>query len=144
MPKLLLKLSAMALVIQIQAPAFATDLTPQQASQVNLLIEESRLAILSDDPHKALEKLKVAKEIAPDSAVVLVNYGFALGRTGQYLEAIDSLKRAIKLDPKLPQAWIDLASLYQSTGQFPLAIETFNQYLSRFPMIRQRLMPEQS
>ena len=116
-----------------QPSVLAKTFTIEEANTINKLLEDGREALKKDDLAGALEKFKAAKELAPDTAVVWVNYGFALGRQGQYDEAVDCLKKAVKLDANLPMAWLDLASLYQSSGQMALAIETFTEFIKRFP-----------
>jgi tetratricopeptide (TPR) repeat protein len=128
-----LAFSLATLACQVQQNALAATFTPEQAAQLNKLLDDGRALLKNSDVPGALEKFKAAKVLAPDSAVVLVNYGFALGRLGQYDEAIESLKTAVKLQPTLALAWLDLASLYQSSGQIPQAIAAFNDYLKRFP-----------
>jgi predicted Zn-dependent protease len=108
-------------------------LTEQEIAKVNEYLQEGGALIKQNKSKEAVEKFRAAKELAPTSALVMCNLGFALERCGKYDEALANLKESIRIDPKIPIAWVNLAGLYQSTGRIPEAIETFDEYLRRFP-----------
>jgi tetratricopeptide (TPR) repeat protein len=116
-------------------PQGATQGSDQEVAldQANKLLDDGRELIKQNHIPEAIEKLRACEELAPKSAVVHCNLGFALGRNGSYSEGIVEEKEAIKDDPTFAMSWVNLGGLYQSSGDFKDAIETFSEYLNRFP-----------
>ena len=56
-------------------------------------------------PEQALSFFKTAAAMKPSDPVVQFSLGYAYGATGHTLEAIDALKEAVRLDPKLVNAY---------------------------------------
>lgn len=126
--------SVLACLFAVSQPLVrAKELSVEDANLFNQLMQDGRNDLNSNKNDSALEKFEKAKTIVPDSAAVYINLGMALGRKGDYDEAIPTVKHAIQLSPSTAVAWLDLASLYQSSGQIPQAIDAFNDYLKRFP-----------
>ena len=73
-----------------------------------------------------------ALELDPDDPFVLLAYNFPLTYTGRYQEAIDSLERAISINPNLATPYFYLASLYRldAVGQPEMAIATYEHILT--------------
>ncbi len=105
----------------------------KRIDQANKLLDAGREMIKENHIQEAIEKLRACEVLAPTSAVVHCNLGFALGRNGDYADGIAEEKEAIKDDPSFAMSWVNLGGLYQSSGDLKNAIETFSEYLKRFP-----------
>ena len=83
--------------------------------------------------YDAVEMLKKALELAPDSARERVNYGLALLRTGKVAEGMAELAQAQKQDPTIPHTWFNLGIAYKRTSQYDRAIEQLEGMLRLVP-----------
>ncbi|HEY1266383.1 MAG TPA: tetratricopeptide repeat protein [Candidatus Binatia bacterium] len=59
------------------------------------------------------------------------NRGLALTRTGRSAEAIEQFKAALASEPEREQIWLNLAVLYQETGNLDESIAHYKQFLQR-------------
>ena len=69
----------------------------------------------------------------PDSALGLFLQGLLYTRTARPELAEKSLQRALQLDPKMPQAYLQLVNLYLQEKRAPDAIAELEAYLKVFP-----------
>src|SRR5262245_12512810 len=67
-------------------------------------------------PREALDILRPLAAAQPRSARTQLELGIALGRTGQAAPALVALRRALELQPDLPQAWLALADHLAAIG----------------------------
>ncbi len=65
----------------------------------------------------AAEQARITIQYFPQHVMAYNNLGYALTRMGKYDEAIVALKKALEIDPTLEKARVNLALVYQSTGQ---------------------------
>lgn len=77
---------------------------------------------------------------APDLSGKYFNIGVSYHKSGQYLKAIDSYQKALKLNPKYSNAKLNLSAAYQGIGisqykkgQYSLAIKSMNKALQLEP-----------
>jgi adenylate cyclase len=83
---------------------------------------------------KSLAQAERAVALYPNMAVSNVMLGAALARVGRYEEAIQSLERGIRLDPKGPAPFFSLlGSAYCFAGRYEEAIEAMNKAVERAP-----------
>ena len=76
------------------------------------------------DTHpQAVEALRSALTLAPDSVRERINYGLALLRTGKNDAAVSELLKAQQQDPKLPYSWFNLGIYYKHAGDYDKAAE---------------------
>lgn len=87
----------------------------------------------ANDNTQALEVLTKAVALAPDLPEAHHNIALALAKLGRPEEAISHLKIALELNPNLSPALLTLGGLYQTTGQIERAMDTYRQYIKRFP-----------
>jgi FG-GAP-like repeat/ASPIC and UnbV/Tetratricopeptide repeat len=83
--------------------------------------------------YQAVDELKKALELAPDSARERVNYGLALLKAGREEEGIAQLVRAQKQDPSIPHTWFNLGIAYKRASRYPEAIEQLEGMAQRVP-----------
>ncbi len=62
-----------------------------------------------------------------------MNLGIVLKRSGDLAEAERQLTRAIDLDPSLKQAYMELATLYNSQGRVREMTDTIDRFLKWNP-----------
>ena len=85
--------------------------------------QETRAELLS----QAYEKVVEAKEIDPNSALVLAFYAEVLidYDIGQYETAIEAAQTAVGIDPNLMEAQRALGYVWESTGNYERAIDSY-------------------
>ncbi|WEN14962.1 sulfotransferase [Rhodanobacter sp. AS-Z3] len=69
------------------------------------------------DTQGALDILIPLARTQPNWALLHVDLGMLLGRSGRGQEALDALRRAVTLKPELPQAWRALADHLMAAGE---------------------------
>ena len=67
---------------------------------------------------QAVEELRRALQLAPDSARERLNYGLALLRAGDLEAGIAELEQVQKRDPKLPHTWFNLGIAYKKLRRY--------------------------
>src|SRR6266516_2846960 len=78
------------------------------------------------DTHlQAVEQLRAALQLAPDSVRERINYGLALLRAGQTEAGMAELTRAQKRDTSIPHTWFNLGIAYKHKGEWDRAIDQF-------------------
>ena len=86
----------------------------------------------------AIETLRKALEIRPNSALAYCLMGAAHSRVRSYDEAEASLKRALDLDGSLAAARLLLADVHLRRENWQAAIDNLKTYLDDFPYARDR------
>jgi len=86
------------------------------------------------DTHlQAVEQLRSALQLAPDSVQERTNYALALLRAGQTEAGMAELIRVQKQDPSLPHTWFNLGIGYKHAGDYDKAAEQFQGMLRLVP-----------
>jgi tetratricopeptide (TPR) repeat protein len=92
--------------------------------------------LLIDDSLEAVERLRAASAHAPNDATILSDLGAAqysaaaqLGRASLYPEALASAERALRTDPRLPEALFNRALVLERMGLTDAAREAWQRYL---------------
>ncbi|MBX9568438.1 MAG: tetratricopeptide repeat protein [Candidatus Obscuribacterales bacterium] len=99
-----------------------------------LLLATEAYEMMRQEKYKmAADVLTKALDIFPELPSAHTNIGLALARLGRTDEAIDHLKTAIALDPSRSAPWVNLASSFQTSGRLKDCVETYREYLRRFP-----------
>ena len=65
--------------------------------------------------------------------MTLYNLGRALQKVGQHAEAVQSLERAVALDPSQPSCLLTLAASYEHLSRLPEAVQAYRAFLDRQP-----------
>jgi tetratricopeptide (TPR) repeat protein len=73
-------------------------------------------------PRQAVDELRRALSVAPNSAREQTNYGLALLRAGQTERGIAALQQAQKSDPKIPNTWFALGVALHKQGKLDEAL----------------------
>ncbi|MBS1952838.1 MAG: tetratricopeptide repeat protein [Cyanobacteria bacterium SZAS-4] len=101
--------------------------------EAGLLVTDANNLLRANRNQEASVKLKQAIAVAPDYAEAHYNYGLSMAKLGNSSLAVEQFHTAIKLNPNLDQCWISLGGVYQSAGQIEDAIQSYKQFLTRFP-----------
>ncbi len=83
---------------------------------------------------RAVDLCRQAAERAPQSADRAMSLGIALGRTGDFEGAEHQLKNAIRIDPSLKHAYVELWTLYDRRNQMQQMSETGDRFLNWNPL----------
>jgi len=83
---------------------------------------------------KALSELEIARDLFPNNADINAGLGMILNDAGKPEEAIQALKKAMRLNP-IPPAWYIswLGHAYRLTGQYEKAVHEFKKALQLQP-----------
>jgi len=82
---------------------------------------------------EALTELKRAAELAPSSAVINANLGFAYDKQGKVDEAAAAYRKVLELEPGNNIARNNLGNLLSKQGQYEEATREFEELLRRDP-----------
>jgi Flp pilus assembly protein TadD len=88
---------------------------------------------------EAVPPLQRVGRLDPLDGEAAVNLGVALMSLGEDEEAVTAFERAIRSNPGLPQAYLNLAVLHHAQGRRGKAIETLELYAGRNPSEAQAL-----
>jgi tetratricopeptide (TPR) repeat protein len=84
--------------------------------------------------HKeAVEELRQALALAPNSVRERLNYGLALLRQGDVKEGAAELEKVQKRDPKLPHTWFNLGIVYKKENDADKALAQFQELVKLVP-----------
>src|SRR5208337_3858552 len=82
---------------------------------------------------EAVQELRQALALAPDSAREQLNYGLALLRQGDVKGGTAELEKVQKRDPKLPHTWFNLGIIYKKDNEIDKALAQFQQLIKLAP-----------
>jgi tetratricopeptide (TPR) repeat protein len=86
------------------------------------------------DTHvQAVQQLKKALDLKPDSVREDINYGLSLLRAGEIDRGMAELLKAQKQDPSLPHTWFNLGIGYKHAADYDKAIEQFRGMIKLVP-----------
>ncbi|HSS75288.1 MAG TPA: FG-GAP-like repeat-containing protein [Thermoanaerobaculia bacterium] len=83
--------------------------------------------------YRAVQELRAALDLVPDSVRERVNYGLALLKAGKTDEGIAELQRAQKQDPSIPHTWFNLGIAYKRASEYDKAIAQFERMVELVP-----------
>jgi tetratricopeptide (TPR) repeat protein len=89
---------------------------------IELMLQVGRALFREDEMDDALEYFEVAVRQAPDNAEAVSLVGYTEHRLGRDADAVNTLKRALKVDPDFTEARIYLGNLLYDRGEFEAAL----------------------
>jgi Flp pilus assembly protein TadD len=111
----------------------AAEVTPRQ-NQLWQYRNLGKAFYENPDTHiQAVEQLKKALDLDPNSVGERINYGLALLRAGQTDAGMAQLLQAQKQDPSIPHTWFNLGIAYENLGEFDKAVEEFRGMIRLVP-----------
>ncbi len=82
---------------------------------------------------QAVEELRQALALAPDSARERLNYGLALLKAGRTAEGVAELERVQRQDPALPHTWFNLGIAAKRASDYDKAAAQFQHMVELVP-----------
>src|ERR1039457_3080622 len=82
---------------------------------------------------EAVQELRQALALAPNSVREQLNYGLALLRQGDGRGATAELAQVQKRDPKLPHTWFNLGIVYKKQNETDKALAQFQEMIKLVP-----------
>jgi Flp pilus assembly protein TadD len=99
-----------------RAEQLCTDHLRQHAEDVNILGLKGAVLIKLHRLEEAIEVLRRVVQLAPTFAKPQEDLGLALFETGRFDEARPVLENAVRLDPSLELAWLNLGKTIAALG----------------------------
>jgi tetratricopeptide (TPR) repeat protein len=96
-------------------------------------VSRSVIALLQDDPERALREVRLALEVDPGLATAHNHLGRALHNSNQSLQAVSALRRAVELRDNYPEAWANLGLVLRATGALDQAIKAYRRAVELAP-----------
>jgi hypothetical protein len=81
--------------------------------------------------YEAVEELKQALELAPESPRERLNYALALLKAGKIAEGVAELEKVQKQAPELPHTWFNLGVVFKRESQYDKALAQFEGMIAR-------------
>ena len=103
------------------------------SASMDLLLKRGRDAMEEDDNARAIEHFSALTDHAPEFAEGWHARATALFRAGLYGPALESLQRALALNPNNYDAIFGLGVMFQEFGDLPRAAEAYNRVLELNP-----------
>jgi len=82
---------------------------------------------------QAVEELRQALALAPDSVRDRLNYGLALLKAGRTAEGVAELERVQRQDPALPHTWFNLGIAAKRASEYDKAVAQFQHMVELVP-----------
>ncbi|HEX7180896.1 MAG TPA: FG-GAP-like repeat-containing protein, partial [Thermoanaerobaculia bacterium] len=83
--------------------------------------------------YEAVEELRKALEIAPDSPRERLNYALALLKAGKTAEGVAELEKVQKQTPDLPHTWFNLGIAFKRDSQYDKAVAQLERMVALVP-----------
>jgi tetratricopeptide (TPR) repeat protein len=116
------------------APSTRTPLSPEQQARLQELRNLGKAFYENPGAQtQAVDVLRKALELNPDSAQEHLNLGLALLRAGEGAEGIVEVEKAKELDPSLPHTYFNLGVEFKKAGDIDRAIQEFEQMAKLTP-----------
>lgn len=120
---------ALVLVLGTTSVLSAADSTsPAEAAGA----EGVRL-IKAGKPKEALPHLSEAIRLAPDDKWHYLHRGIAYCDLRQFDKSLEDVDRALAIDPRMPQAWLNRGNLCQRVGRYKQGIAHYDRALAMSP-----------
>jgi len=97
--------------------------------KVQELFAEAVTLLKSDRAYEARALLERAKQLAPRSAGIHCNLGLAYQNSENIAKALSEFHEALKIDPEMAEAMLDLAGCYQSIGNNGEATKWYQRFI---------------
>lgn len=114
------------------AAATGQNYTQAQAQALNLS-NQALAPIQQSQWELAMTYLQQALSLDPNCAPALLNAGLCSNQLGRFDEGISYSSRVVQMSPERFEAWVNLGSSYQGVGKLAEAVQTYQEYLRRFP-----------
>lgn len=97
------------------------------------LVDQSEVLIRDRKFDEAERCLKKSIKVDPNIAEAHHNLGLVYARLGNNSKALSQFEIAVRLNPRMSQSWLMLASVQQASGNIESAVSSYDQFLIKFP-----------
>ncbi len=108
----------------------------QKLLSARQLLIDGTQCLHNNQNQRAKEKLENACAIAPDLPQAHHQLGIVLAKLGDNEAAINEFSTALRLDPSSSASLLNLAAVYQASGNTEQAKSTYADFIARFPQDR--------
>lgn len=117
------------------ADSFTMDGKPisEKEAQAANLIKDAMQTLERGNVKEALKVTQEAAALAPDFYYAAAALGVCQARSGMSEDAIASFRKALELNPNLPDSLWSLAATLQSAGRTDEAMVEFKAFLAKYP-----------
>ena len=105
-------------------------LDPQNTQAKNLMLQAMSHV---SSPEEMLDNLAQATTSGPVDANTIYNYAYELHKANKLDQAIVNYQKAISMDPKIADAYINMAQAYRQINDFESASRTISNGLAKLP-----------
>ena len=116
-----------------EATSILEKLIEIEGDDPELLVYLGIAYVQSENPQSAVDVLERADELVEEHCIISLFLGRALKALNRLDEAEAQLRRAIRLDAGVSEAWLDLANIYYTRNEFGIALEILKEALDQFP-----------
>lgn len=96
-------------------------------------VSRSLIALFQGDPQRALFEAGIALDIDPQLAAAHNHRARALHNSGQSLQAVSVLRRAVELQDNYPEAWANLGLVLRATGAMEESVRAYRRAVELAP-----------
>ena len=104
-----------------EATSILEKLIEIEGDDPELLVYLGIAYVQSENPQSAVDVLERADELVEEHCIISLFLGRALKALNRLDEAEAQLRRAIRLDAGVSEAWLDLANIYYTRNEFGIA-----------------------
>jgi len=117
----------------LTAPALAAEVSYERQVKAAELTNQAVQFLRAENAQKSAELLWQAAALDPNDAIVQYDLGLSFAKLKRYQEAWKCFQKAVILDPKMSDAWIQLAQAYAYCGDLKRATAMVEENRKRFP-----------
>ncbi|MDP3508885.1 MAG: matrixin family metalloprotease [Candidatus Melainabacteria bacterium] len=129
-----LRISLASLVsVYLASPALAADVSKERKDKAVDLANQGVQFLQAENAQKSAELLWQAAALDPNQADIQYDLGLSFAMLKRYKEAWQCFQKAVILDPKMANAWIQLAQAYAFCGDLKRATAMVEDNKKRFP-----------
>jgi len=119
--------------ITLASPVFAAEVSNERKEKAVDLANQGVQFLRAANAQKSAELLWQAAALDPNQADIQYDLGLSFAMLKRYKEAWQCFQKAVILDPKMANAWIQLAQAYAYCGDLNRATAMVEDNKKRFP-----------
>lgn len=124
---------ASLILITLASPALAAEVSYERQVKATELTNQAVQFLRAANAQKSAELLWQAAALDPNDAIIQYDLGLSFAKLKRYQEGWKCFQRAVILDPKMADAWIQLAQAYADCGDLKRATAMAEDNKKRFP-----------
>lgn len=117
----------------LASPALAAEVSYERQVKATELTNQAVQFLRAANAQKSAELLWQAAALDPNDAIIQYDLGLSFAKLKRYQEGWKCFQKAVTLDPKMADAWIQLAQAYADCGDLKRATAMAEDNRKRFP-----------